>query len=316
MISVFRVEREINKRSCLFLSPMNSKRHSMPIGPRPLQLAGNGASVPDAPLSAAPSAFGYALSPSPRSPAPSTPTTPNGGPRRQSSITYNPASAPARPARGHRTGALGRSNSVGGVLDRNPRERDRSNANGGPPERSPVTLAEKHADLLHFIAQKESKCLELRSQLAMHEAELLQLKRKWERIVSRGFTLPHNPAPPSSASASSYSSYSFAASPTTPFSASSSFAPSHSNSNSASNSNSNPASGSSANASPNPNGGAVLDGIREGVQGVGRFIAAHAFSPGVASASAYASAYDGGKGGGKGGGSASPYAAAFEGVVG
>ena len=57
-------------------------------------------------------------------------------------------------------------------------------------ERAPVTLAEKcvseclerlyadnsfrHAELLHFIAQKESKCLELRSQLAVHEAELLQ----------------------------------------------------------------------------------------------------------------------------------------------
>lgn len=32
----------------------------------------------------------------------------------------------------------------------------------------------RHADLLHFIAQKESKCLELRYQLAVHEAELLQ----------------------------------------------------------------------------------------------------------------------------------------------
>jgi hypothetical protein len=32
----------------------------------------------------------------------------------------------------------------------------------------------RHAELLHFIAQKESKCLELRSQLALHEAELLQ----------------------------------------------------------------------------------------------------------------------------------------------
>ncbi|KAK0203988.1 hypothetical protein DFS33DRAFT_1335996 [Desarmillaria ectypa] len=53
--------------------------------------------------------------------------------------------------------------------------------------REPLTLTEKHADLLHFIAQKESKCLELRSQLAVHEAELLQLKRKWERIVFRGF---------------------------------------------------------------------------------------------------------------------------------
>ncbi|PFH45387.1 hypothetical protein AMATHDRAFT_9357 [Amanita thiersii Skay4041] len=57
-------------------------------------------------------------------------------------------------------------------------------------ERQPLTLAEKHADLLRFIAQKESKCLELRSQLSVHEAELLQLKRKWERIVSRSFESP------------------------------------------------------------------------------------------------------------------------------
>ncbi|KAF7761368.1 hypothetical protein Agabi119p4_9360 [Agaricus bisporus var. burnettii] len=53
-------------------------------------------------------------------------------------------------------------------------------------ERPPLTLTEKHADLLRFIAQKESKCLELKSQLAVHEAELVQLKRKWERIVNRG----------------------------------------------------------------------------------------------------------------------------------
>ncbi|KIJ15321.1 hypothetical protein PAXINDRAFT_169119, partial [Paxillus involutus ATCC 200175] len=44
-----------------------------------------------------------------------------------------------------------------------------------------------HADLLHFIAQKERKCLELRDQLAVHEMELAELKRKWERIVNRGF---------------------------------------------------------------------------------------------------------------------------------
>jgi hypothetical protein len=45
----------------------------------------------------------------------------------------------------------------------------------------------RHADLLQFIAQKESKCLDLRSQLATHEGELLELKRKWERIVRREF---------------------------------------------------------------------------------------------------------------------------------
>ncbi|KAJ1301962.1 hypothetical protein OPQ81_000799 [Rhizoctonia solani] len=49
-----------------------------------------------------------------------------------------------------------------------------------------LTLAEKHKDLLHFIAQKEAKCVELRAQLATHEADLLQLKKKWEKIVAKG----------------------------------------------------------------------------------------------------------------------------------
>ncbi|KAG9311603.1 hypothetical protein JVU11DRAFT_7812 [Chiua virens] len=52
--------------------------------------------------------------------------------------------------------------------------------------RKPATTI-KHADLLHFIAQKERKCLELRDQLAAHETELAELKRKWERIVNRGY---------------------------------------------------------------------------------------------------------------------------------
>ncbi|KAF5351050.1 hypothetical protein D9756_008211 [Leucocoprinus leucothites] len=60
-------------------------------------------------------------------------------------------------------------------------------------ERPPLTLMEKHADLLRFIAQKESKCLELRSQLALHEAELAELKRKWQRIFNRGFERDHHP---------------------------------------------------------------------------------------------------------------------------
>jgi hypothetical protein len=57
-------------------------------------------------------------------------------------------------------------------------------------ERPPLTLTEKHADLLQTIAQKESLCLDLRSQLAIHEEELLQLKRQWEQIVNRGFHFP------------------------------------------------------------------------------------------------------------------------------
>lgn len=54
-------------------------------------------------------------------------------------------------------------------------------------ENAPLTLAEKHADLLRFIAQKEARCMELRTQLASQEEELTQLKRKWEKIVNRGF---------------------------------------------------------------------------------------------------------------------------------
>ncbi|KAL5476933.1 hypothetical protein ACEPAI_3119 [Sanghuangporus weigelae] len=56
---------------------------------------------------------------------------------------------------------------------------------GTEEQAAPVTLVGKHAVLLHFIAQKESRCLEIRSQLATEEAELLTLKRKWEQIVSR-----------------------------------------------------------------------------------------------------------------------------------
>jgi len=79
----------------------------------------------------------------------------------------------------------------------------------------------RHADLLRFIAQKESKCLELRSQLALHEAELAQrayafylrihltlitrymreyihgitVKRKWEQIVNKGLERDLQSAP-------------------------------------------------------------------------------------------------------------------------
>ncbi|KAH9968204.1 hypothetical protein BC827DRAFT_1263914 [Russula dissimulans] len=59
-----------------------------------------------------------------------------------------------------------------------------------------LTLAERHADLLQCIAQKESKCLELRSQLTIHESELLELKRKWERIVHCEFGRNTSPTSP------------------------------------------------------------------------------------------------------------------------
>ncbi|CAA7257294.1 unnamed protein product [Cyclocybe aegerita] len=163
-----------------------------------------------------------------------------------------------------RSPGLGRSNSVGGVgkgstpSSRMAGERSSTGSllatgNGKEPEqkeRPPLTLADKHADLLHFIAQKESKCLELRSQLAAHEAELAQLKRKWERIVNRGFeksqspssVVPSSPSPtPTSLNASA-----------TPPSTNQSYASSN---------------------GPLP-GAVVLEGIKESVQGVSRLIAA------------------------------------------
>jgi len=70
---------------------------------------------------------------------------------------------------------------------------------GGSP--SVLTLAEKHADLLRYIAQKEARTLELRQQLSQSERELAVLKRKWEGILGRaqpaGPPAPAQPAPTS-----------------------------------------------------------------------------------------------------------------------
>jgi hypothetical protein len=70
--------------------------------------------------------------------------------------------------------------------------------------------------------------MDLRAQLAAHEAELTQLKRKWERIVARGLERQHGPT----------------------------------------------ASISSAPAARAPANADMLDGFREGVQGVGRLLVA------------------------------------------
>ncbi|KAG2067074.1 hypothetical protein BDR04DRAFT_1105591 [Suillus decipiens] len=67
-------------------------------------------------------------------------------------------------------------------------------------ERVALTLAEKHADLLHAIAAAESKRLELTGQLATVEEDLGELKRKWERIVNHE---PYHPILPSSTATSS-----------------------------------------------------------------------------------------------------------------
>ncbi|KAF9072339.1 hypothetical protein BDP27DRAFT_427182 [Rhodocollybia butyracea] len=156
------------------------------------------------------------------SPLPVSPLTPISGkrssgsarnPRRQSSISYNlspredasfsprhasPIIIPASRPSLNRSASIGsrtsKSQSVDFGGNKSPAATSSTNRNSTgsllnieEKERPPLTLVEKHAELLQFIAQKESKCLELRTQLAAHESELLQLKKKWERIVFRGF---------------------------------------------------------------------------------------------------------------------------------
>ncbi|KAI0827074.1 hypothetical protein BC628DRAFT_1370695 [Trametes gibbosa] len=154
--------------------------------------------------------------PSPTTSGLSTPP-PSGrkfNPRRQSSIAYYPSDhTPTWDLRSPTAASgssLKRSTSLNqGPSDKLSQKRDRRSLPASDvladvqAERAPLTLTEKHADLLRFIAQKESKCLELRSQLAAHEAELAQLKRKWERIVSRGMDRAYSQPPqPGSGSSS------------------------------------------------------------------------------------------------------------------
>ncbi|KAA1473071.1 hypothetical protein DENSPDRAFT_839495 [Dentipellis sp. KUC8613] len=122
--------------------------------------------------------------------------------RRQSSISYLPPDSarqwsvrsPVSPGAGlGRSASMSQSQAQAASMQA-ARYKRRSTGSSGPGPTNPsapLTLAEKHADLLHFIAQKESKCLELRAQLAAHEAELLTLKRSWERIVHRDFGRAH-----------------------------------------------------------------------------------------------------------------------------
>ncbi|KAI0635298.1 hypothetical protein C8Q77DRAFT_695601 [Trametes polyzona] len=177
---------------------------SVAAAPRPLQLVdGN---VQSSSLSSCPSPTASGLSTPP-------PSASRFNPRRQSSIAYYPSDhTPTWDLRSPTTASgssLKRSTSLNqGSSDRLALKRDRRSLPaadvlaGAQVERPPLTLTEKHADLLRFIAQKESKCLELRSQLAAHEAELAQLKRKWERIVSRGMDRAYS-QPPQSGSGSS-----------------------------------------------------------------------------------------------------------------
>lgn len=232
--------------------------------PRPLQLVdGN---VPSTPSSSvlSPTRTAYPLSAGLPTP-PATSRRP-ASTRRQSSISYFPSNhvsvrSPTSPSFSNFRPSMKRSNSLGlkasesfaplKLKEKGDRRSlgSENGRNGNPPasplaERGPLTLTEKHADLLQFIAQKESKCLELRSQLAAHEEELSQLKRKWERIVSRGMDRAYTPAFPSSNMPLLPSSSHHTSSP------------------------------SLAASLLSPTNGAVLDGIKEGVQGVGRLLAA------------------------------------------
>ncbi|KAI5832894.1 hypothetical protein K523DRAFT_344094 [Schizophyllum commune Tattone D] len=169
-----------------------SKRHSLniSIGPRPLQLVDGAGGPQTAPLAQGEGrgVWGFeskAMSP-PMSASARFPATTKAQ-RRQSSISYIPPDSPSPFTR--YSAGVGRSQSVRGSGLKGQRDSTSSLSSigdGERVEREPLTLVEKHAELLHFIAQKESKCLELRSQLQIHEAELLQLKRKWERIVAKG----------------------------------------------------------------------------------------------------------------------------------
>lgn len=143
--------------------------------------------------------------------------------RRQSSISYfAPRDGEGRTSlRPSPTGAkhgLTRSVSVGNKTPLSPPgvgsargaspgdRRSTGSVESAQSEKSPHTLAEKyailsswlpksnihafrHADLLQFIAQKESKCLELRSQLATHEAELLQCTMTSISLISMVLTI-------------------------------------------------------------------------------------------------------------------------------
>ncbi|KAI0938738.1 hypothetical protein AcV5_000351 [Taiwanofungus camphoratus] len=200
-------------------------------GPRPLKLVdGNVQSVTSPSTSSCPSPTISGLS----TPPPSASTF---KPRRQSSISYyssdnapywdlrSPTSASSPSLK--RCSSLGQ-NTRGAPVKGDRRSIGSVEVQSPVVDRGPLTLTERHADLLHFIAQKESKCLELRSQLATHEAELAQLKRKWERIVSRGMDRASSVSPSS------------------------------------------PDIGSVDSPATN---GAVLEGIKESVQGVGRLLA-------------------------------------------
>ncbi|RGB40843.1 hypothetical protein C1646_686854 [Rhizophagus diaphanus] len=60
------------------------------------------------------------------------------------------------------------------------------------------TPSEQHSELLHFIARKERKVLELREELKRHEEELRLLKKQWEANITKNIDEESNSNSPSS----------------------------------------------------------------------------------------------------------------------
>ncbi|RIA91058.1 hypothetical protein C1645_822541 [Glomus cerebriforme] len=63
---------------------------------------------------------------------------------------------------------------------------------------TPATPSEQHSELLHFIARKERKVLELREELKRHEEELRLLKKQWEANITKDIDEESNSNSPSS----------------------------------------------------------------------------------------------------------------------
>ncbi|GBB90900.1 hypothetical protein RclHR1_00180038 [Rhizophagus clarus] len=63
---------------------------------------------------------------------------------------------------------------------------------------TPSTPSEQHSELLHFIARKERKVLELREELKRHEEELRLLKKQWETNITKNIDEESNSNSPSS----------------------------------------------------------------------------------------------------------------------
>jgi len=202
-----------------------SKQHSLFIsttgGPRPLRLVDSNTLSPQGPSTAP---LDLELSSPSSSKCQNLSSRPAS--RRQSSISYISGDryygrdlglrSPLSPSIRH--SSIGSSKLPS--AESSPRDWNNADTVVDTQERPPLTLVEQYSELLHTIAQKEAICLELRSQLATHEAELLQLKRKWERIMNRGCTSSSSPS------------------------------------------------------TSGPGATAMLDGIKGGVQGVSRFLAA------------------------------------------